>query len=176
MQLRRSIKIKLKDGNEYSFSERNKEDVDYVKIQDRIRTKKAEWINATYNDEDQRNMLLIAITTMIFPPEVMSYYMMNDMSLLKEIAFDSFKIANKGITIEQFNNLIDSNQILEIHKIINELESESTADIESELNIFLGENKDMKLIEFINEVPAYRLNELAKIISIIKKKEIRTKQ
>lgn len=123
MLKRKTIKIKLNDGKFYVFSERNKIDNDYYAIQERLREFKIDFIQNKIKDKDNQLALLIAQMNRIYTTEEIAAYVASNKNEQRLACYNSFKIENKKISFEDFNNkLLSDDDVLNTARLIIELE------------------------------------------------------
>lgn len=124
---RKIINIKIGE-KEFTFSERNKEDVDFNALQDKLRAQKFKFIQENVKDaETQIALLSMEMKKVYSAQEIGVFFFSNREEKLKMI-FDSFKIANPDVKFEDLKKIIPDADVDRITKIINELESEEVTD------------------------------------------------
>ena len=146
MEPRRTIPVTLK-GKEYTFSERNKDDMDFFSMQEKVRKKRFKFIQENVADPDTQTALLMTEINKIYSNSEIGIFISSDRDELKKICFDSFKIENPDVKFEQFLKLLDEGQEQTISKLIFELETEehlTPKEIAKELNIDEAKLADWK--------------------------------
>ena len=123
---RRKIQIKLGE-KEYTFSERNKEDVDFNALQDKVRAQKFKFIQENVRDVDNQVALLTLEMRQIYTPEELGQYVFGNKGEQLKMIYDSFKIENPNIKFEEFQQMISAEEINKIACLVNELESDVEA-------------------------------------------------
>ncbi|RMD50973.1 hypothetical protein D6827_03105, partial [Candidatus Parcubacteria bacterium] len=113
-------------GNKYLFAERNKEDSDYAAIIERLRKKNIRFIQENIPDKEQQLSLMLAEMRRVYSIEEITQYVSTDKYEWLVSAFNSFKINNPDIDLEEFGKLVDMPKLQEIGKILNELEAAET--------------------------------------------------
>ena len=124
MERRRTIPVKLLDGKEYLFSERNKEDSDFAALQDRLRKHNLKLIQDSVTDPEERLVLLAAEMRREYALETVITHIMSSTEHLLQIVFDSFKIANPGIGFNEFRNIYPDNDVKMMGELIIQLEGD----------------------------------------------------
>lgn len=146
MEPRRTIPIILKD-KKYTFAERNKDDMDFFSMQEKVRKKRFEFIQTNVKDPDNQVALLMTEINKVYSNTEIGMFIGSDPEELKRICYDSFKIENPEVKFEKFIELLDEGQEQTISKMIFELEAEqqlSPEEIAKELSIDKAKLKDWK--------------------------------
>ena len=120
---RKTVVIKLKDGNSYKFSERNREDVDYLRYQDKVRAHRINFIQDNIKNTDSQLALIMVEMNKIYSEQDVNMFIVSNKDEIKSLAFDSFKIYNPLISFEQFCELLPDN-LEGIIQIISKLEED----------------------------------------------------
>ena len=131
MEKRRNIPVKLNDGKEYLFSERNKEDSDFAALQDRVRKHNMRLIQDSVTDPEERLTLLAAEMRREYSIQMVLTHIMSDTRELLRIAYDSFKIENKGIDFNDFKELFPIDHIELMGKMLDYLEGDMKPNLYS---------------------------------------------
>ena len=121
---RRAVLIKLTDGKEYKFSERNREDKSLDIYEERLREQRIKFIQRNVLNEDVQLPLMLAEMNKIYTTEQLGRFLSGNKDALKQIAYDSFKIANPDIKYEAFAELLPDDMIKHVNTLISELENE----------------------------------------------------
>ncbi|OGU58309.1 MAG: hypothetical protein A2V66_03720 [Ignavibacteria bacterium RBG_13_36_8] len=135
---RKTISLKLADGKEYVFSERDKCDSDYFYYQDRVRKHKTDFVAANIKDQDERLVLFTQIINHNYTNRDVEFYINSQPDELKLICYNSFKIANPEVSYEEFLKILPEGFEKELSRLVTELELielADDADIISELGI-----------------------------------------
>lgn len=122
MEKRRNIPVKLLDGKEYLFSERNKEDSDFEALQDKLRKHTLRLIQESVTNPEERLILLAHELRHEYSIESVITHLMSSTDALLSIAFDSFKIANPGIGFEEFKKIFPMDDLKVLSDLIFQLE------------------------------------------------------
>jgi hypothetical protein len=175
--VRKSIPIKLSDGNSYEFSERNREDSDYFFIQEQLRKEYYRQLQDSIDDKEVLLSLLMMNQKREFSNHELALYSLSNKELRIKTCFDSFKVANPGIDLASFYLLINDQLILDIIKLILELEEVNSSELEDELNEYLLNSK-LSLADFIkilaeSNIDMKKFTQL--VYPVIKKKELQKK-
>jgi hypothetical protein len=126
LEKRRNILIKLSDGKEYLFSERNKEDSDFQALQDCLRKHNIRIIQASVTDSEERLVLYMIEMKRQYTLEDTVLYISSSTAELKNVAYNSFKIENPDIPIEEFKKILPEDELNNILNIIYKLEDDET--------------------------------------------------
>jgi hypothetical protein len=165
---RKTFSYELLDGKEYTFSERNREDVNFLHYQNLIRASRIKFISDNVQDDMDRFALLRLEMDKVYSDVEVGIYIMSNPEEVAKLVYASFKIANPGISFEDFKKLVDEKMIKELNELISELERpEEIFDemITSELGV-----TQKKLAEWAKEQPAlYKWLKKAGNIAIKKK-------
>lgn len=145
---RKTINIKLDDGKEYIFSERNDEDNNYFALQRKTRRAKLRQIQEDVIDKDnQLAMLMREQERSAYSQNDLMEYLFSDVDEMYQMAYDSFKIENSNVTLDEFKKLCSEKKLRDIMKLINELEVKyevSDAEICEIINIKLDKLNNWK--------------------------------
>lgn len=136
MQQQRTIQIKLNDGKDYTFSERYKIDNDFFAFQERLRKSKIKFIQENILDKDDRLALLVQQMNKIYSTAEVASYISSSKEEQYLSLYNSFKIKNKEIGIDEFKKLVPEFELSNILQIVTALEAEDE-DVkkkEAELN------------------------------------------
>lgn len=171
---RKSFVYKLADGHEYIFTERNREDINYIHFQNQVRAERFRFINDNTKDDTDRLALLRLEMDKIYSDVEVGLYLMSNPDELVKLVYASFKISNPQIPFESFKSLVNEKIIRELNELIADLEKpEELFDdvITAELGI-----PQKKLAEWAKQQPRlYRwLKQVGNIN--IKKKEAESQQ
>ena len=155
---RKTFNLPLLDGNIYTFSERNKEDSDNTAILKRIRSARIKFIRDEFKDSEQLTewFLMQEVNKIYSDKEAEQYYAELIYSTHDErlrIAYDSFKIENKDLLIENFEALVDKKLLHQVLKQLNEIEKpEESTDLEVAQALGLPiKNKVCKILVDMNK-------------------------
>lgn len=173
--MRSSIPIKLNDGKEYLFSERNRSDADYYALQELLRKHNYTEIQDCIKDKDNQLTLLLVEQKREYTNKELSIFIASNREIQRRFCYDSFKIQNPGIDFTAFFELINPEDVSRIFKLISELESDISLETQKNFNEFLKDNHDMTLVDFVlkNQNEGVDMSEFARVIQrIYKKKEI----
>jgi len=142
----------LLDSKDYTFSERNREDINYTLLQNRYRAARIKEIKSIINepaDIELRDGLIFNEFSKVYDSGEVFRYIEDDPEMKLNLVYASFKIANQGVTLEQFRALVNDAIIQKLLKGINELEQEEPAlddEVVKELKIkrdlFISWKKD----------------------------------
>jgi hypothetical protein len=132
MEKRRSIPVKLLDGKEYLFSERNKEDSDFAALQDRVRKHNMRLIQDSVTVPEERLTLLAAEMRREYSIQMVLTHIMSSTGELLRVAFDSFKIENPGISFEEFHDIFPADDVEILSNLIIQLEGDQKSKLFSE--------------------------------------------
>lgn len=122
---RREIEIKLADGKKYIFSERNKNDMDFAALQEKVRKAQVNFIQDNIKNGDNQLALLMAEMNKVYSDEQVNLFIYSCPDEIKNILFDSFKIKN-DLPIEKFKELIPDEKAREFSDLLLALESDGT--------------------------------------------------
>lgn len=136
MQQQRTIQIKLNDGKDYTFSERYKIDNDFFAFQERLRKSKIKFIQENILDKDDRLALLVQQMNKIYSTAEVASYISSSKEEQYLSLYNSFKIKNKEIGIDEFKKLVPESELSNILQIVTALEAEdeNVKKKEAELN------------------------------------------
>jgi len=123
---RKEIKVKLADGKEYLFSERNKEDVDYSVLQDKVRATRFKFLQENIPNEERLLTLLMFESKRVYSESEIRLFLFSNNDELRRFAYDSFKVKNNSIPFEDFKKLLPVEDVPKVIKIINLLETDET--------------------------------------------------
>jgi hypothetical protein len=119
---RKSITIKVGES-EYIFSERNREDVCFSALQERIRARKFKFIQENVKDSENQLALLMDEMKKFYNKNEIALYIFSDTEELYKSAYDSFKLRQPIISFEEFKKKISEKEIMNIVELINKLEA-----------------------------------------------------
>lgn len=122
---RKTINIKLSDGKEYSFSERNREDTDFARYHQKIREQNLTVIQNTVKDKDNQLTLMMAEMRRIYTPVEISIYISSSPEEIQRIAYDSFKVTNCDLQFDAFQKLCSPEDARKVTLLLSELEEDS---------------------------------------------------
>lgn len=120
----RTVDIRLADGKFYVFSERFREDIDFSSVTSDLRKLNLKLIQETIADKDERLVLMLAEMKRTYTAEDIGFQILNRTELLQKMSYDSFKIANSGITFEDYLELLPKGELRNICQLINEIEAD----------------------------------------------------
>jgi hypothetical protein len=149
--IRKTFPFKLKDGKEYVFSERNREDVDYFGYQEALREYNMKFIQKVIVDPDERIPMMMSEMNKSYSDIQIGVFINSNNEMKLKLIYNSFKIENADITFEQFKELVEETSSSELLKLINELERDEPAydeDVCKELKI-----DKKKLLEWKKDHP-----------------------
>ena len=149
---RKTATYPLLNGKDYTFSERNREDINYTLLQNRYRAARIKEIKTIISDPadiELRDGLIFNEFSKAYVSDEVFRYIEDDPEMKLELVYASFKIKNPEITLADFKKLVDDAIIQKLLKAINELEQEEPAlddEVIKELKIkkelFLSWKKD----------------------------------
>lgn len=149
---RRTAIFFLADGKEYTFSERNREDINYTELQNKYRASRIRFIQQVHkNNEALMEALIFREWDRLYVNEEVWAYINDDLEEKARLVYASFKIANPAINFESFKKLVNDELISKLSKEISKLEQDDPAldsEVCKELKI---ENK--KFIQWKAEHP-----------------------
>src|ERR1035441_5798546 len=111
LEKRRTIPVKLLDGKEYLFSERNREDSDFAALQDKLRTHTLRLIQENITNPEERLILLAQEIRRQYTMEAVVMHLMSSTEHLQSMAYDSFKIENGEIDFAGFKKLLPKDSL-----------------------------------------------------------------
>lgn len=171
--MRRSFVYKLLDGKEYEFTERNREDINFMYYQNRLRADRCRFINENITDETDRLALLRLEMEKIYNDVEVGLFIMSSYDEQLKLIYASFKVKN-NISFEEFKNLVDEKIVKDLTELIRDIEkTDEIFDeiITSELGI-----PQKKLAEWAKQQPRlYRFLKQSGNLEI-KKKQIPSAQ
>lgn len=138
---RKTATYPLLNGKPYTFSERNREDINFTLLQNRFRESRIKEIMRVMSDPavvDLRDGLIFNEFSKAYHSDEVFRYVEDDPEMKLNLVYASFKIKNPDVTIEQFKTLVDDAIIQKLLKGINELEQEEPAlddEVAKELKI-----------------------------------------
>jgi len=135
---RREFPETLSDGKEYTFAERNFEDVDIAALHERTRKAMARFAREHFDKENlfAHEMQILRITPT--DQEMGSY--LGTTKEIKRSCYDSFKISNEKISFEEFDKLLPDKNVNDVMDKIIEIEFQekiSDADLAKETGVTL---------------------------------------
>lgn len=125
---RETFQYKLKDGKEYTFSERNKEDVDYSYLYGKIRAYHFKFLQENVTSEEIMLPLLMQEMNKVYSGYEISEYLAMHPEHYQETVYNSFKIANPEVSIDDFKKICDEGTAKLLLEMISKIE------IKQELN------------------------------------------
>lgn len=167
---RRTFVFVLNDGKEYTFAERNREDINYTAMQNKFRKMRINNLYDIYSertspsDIEMRDALIFQESGRLYDEREVWIAVMDDYEERSKLAYASFKIINSEVDFDGFKKLIDSLLLNKLLKMIVEIEKEDPAldvDVCSELKI-----TQKQLMNWKKEYPEVYWN----IKSVLKKK------
>jgi len=169
---RKSIKIKIKSGD-FSFAERNKRDVDFVTLQEKLKDKNFAYIQKHVNDQDVQTTLLMSEVGKVYSSQEIIAFVVSDKSHQLKFIYDSFKINNPDTSFEDFQDLISEDEVQKVLDLILEMEGETEAEINNSYKEYLKTNNEISLVDFSEKLPMADQHKLAEIIhrQVKKKKD-----
>lgn len=120
--VRKTFTYTLLDGKEYVFSERNREDINFIYFQNQIRAERCKFIRENILDDTDRLALLRLEMDRIYTDIEVGYYIMSNLEELQKLIYSSFKIKNPQISFDDFKKLVDDKIIRELNELIIDLE------------------------------------------------------
>jgi hypothetical protein len=119
----RSFLYELKDGKQYEFCERAKEDIDYSHLQGLVRKQKIKEVYEfiPVEDSDRRDMLIADHFNRIYNLVEISLFLSSSPEEIKKLVYHSFKIKN-AIPFEKFTELVDDSLAKKLLNLITDLE------------------------------------------------------
>ena len=138
----KSFLYELKDGKQYEFSERAKEDVDYSHIQALIRKQKIAEAYELIPKDDQalRDALIMDQFNKAYTMLDVSIYISSHTDEIKKLIFYSFKNKN-DIPYEKFSELVDDAMAKKLLNMLTELEKDDNGIPDEDVCKALGINK-----------------------------------
>ena len=136
--IRKTFPFKLTDGKDYDFSERNREDIDYFGYQEALRKYNLKLLQETVQNEDVLIPLLMSEMNKVYTDVQIGVYINSNPYEQLKLVYNSFKIINADVSLEQFEKLVKPGQVRELLKLINEIEREEPAfdeDVIKELKV-----------------------------------------
>lgn len=127
---RKSATMVLNDGKEYTFSERNREDVNLTTLQNKYRASRIKQIKEVHSAKDElelRDALIFQEWGRMYVDSEVWKFVIDDPEAKMKLVYASFKIANPAINIEAFEKLVDDRLIDKLLIAINKLEQEDPA-------------------------------------------------
>lgn len=139
----RSFLYELKDGKQYEFCERAKEDIDYSHIQGLIRKEK---IKEAYElipkeDEGLRDAIIMQQFKTVYDMMEVSIYISSHPEEIKKLVYSSFKIKN-SLLYEEFNKRIDDALAKKLLNMITDIEKDDEGLPDDDVCKSLGINKN----------------------------------
>ncbi len=120
----------LLDGNTYTFSERNREDVNFTALQNKYRASRINQIKQVHNAKEESEFaqyLIIQEWGRVYYEQEVWKFVLDDPDERKKLVYASFKVANPDITYENFEKLVDAKLVDKLIKAIAELEQDDPA-------------------------------------------------
>lgn len=143
--------ISKKTGAAYKFAERNRADVSFSKIQNKLRGERIKFIQEHIPNEENQRVLLTMEMNKVYNFNELEQYAADNFDEAKQACYDSFKINNKE-TFEKFGELFDENEFYDLRNLIIELEY-SAYYPDDDVQQALGLTKE-KFKKFKEEQPA----------------------
>lgn len=130
--MRRQFKTKLADEKEYTFAERNKEDVDFSHLQEAVRQAAFDRIK-NYQEkklinEEIADALRITEFSKVYNDVQISAYINSTNEEILKLVYSSFKIYNPEIDFENFKKITPIALAKRILNDINEIEKGEPLD------------------------------------------------
>lgn len=122
---RKKFSYQLSDGKDYYFSERNKEDADIGGLLDKLRAYWFKFIQTNVEDKDERLTLLMHILNKSYTQYDIAEFLNSDISAMKKLVYDSFKVLNQ-IPYEEFDKLLLNDNVRAVSNLIAEIEKQAT--------------------------------------------------
>jgi len=120
----------LLDGKDYTFSERNREDINYTQLQNKYRASRIKAIKETHSSKDEQEFaqyLIIQEWGRVYYDQEVWKFILDDPEERKRLVYASFKIANADVTFDDFKKLVDEKTVDALIKAVAELEQEDPA-------------------------------------------------
>lgn len=127
---RRTATFPLKDGKDYTFSERSREDINYTALQNKFRASRIKQIKEVHCDpaeKEFRDYLIMQEWSRIYYDQEVWKFVLDDPDEKLKLVYASFKITNPDITQDDFAKLVDGKIVDQLLKGIGELEQEDPA-------------------------------------------------
>ena len=116
----------LSDGKRYTFTERNKEDIDFGHLQEVVREatflRIADYEKRLFITKEMADDLRYVNFQKIYNDMEISSHIASHPEELFKLVYASFKINNEKITLDEFKQLVDLKLANKLLKDINELE------------------------------------------------------
>ena len=120
---RKTFEIELLDNKKYIFAERNREDVSFNHLQNKIRAIRTAFIEENIKIPDNQLPLLMQEMAKVYSiTELNAYLETNVDELARGVVYPSFKINNAQIEFEKFQKLVDEPLTRKLKELIYELE------------------------------------------------------
>jgi hypothetical protein len=138
----KSFFYELKDGKQYEFCERAKEDIDYSHVQALIRKQKIAEAYELIPKDDQalRDALIMDQFNKAYTMLDVSIYISSHPDEIKKLIYYSFKIKN-NLLYEVFAELIDDVMAKKLLNMLSELEKDDNGIPDDDVCKALGINK-----------------------------------
>jgi len=120
----------LLDGKDYTFSERNREDVNYTSLQNKYREHRIKELKRLFPDPidlELRDSLIYNEFGKMYIKEEVFAFVEDDADSRLNLVYSSFKVKNPQISLEQFKLLVDDAMVVKLLKCIIELEQDDPA-------------------------------------------------
>lgn len=168
--MRKTFVYRLLDGKEYEFSERNREDLNYLVYQNQLRAERCRFIYDNIKDETDRLALLRLEMEKIYNDVEVGMFILGNYEEQLKLIYASFKVKN-NLSFDEFRKLVDEKMVRELGELIRDIERpEEIFDevITNELGI-----SQKKLSEWAKEQPRlYKFLKQAGNLEIKKKETI----
>lgn len=148
---RKTFVHKLLDNKEYVFSERNREDINFIYFQNQIRAERCRFINNNITDDTDRLALLRLEMDKIYSDVEIGLFIMGNPEELLKLVYSSFKVKNPQIPFDEFKKLVDDKLVRELNELIVDLEKPEEL-FDDVITAELGINQK-KLAEWAKQQP-----------------------
>lgn len=164
----KSFFYELKDGKQYEFSERLREDVSLYYIQALIRKDRVEQVYQIVKEEVLRDGIILKLFEATFNDVEVWQYILGHIEEIEKLVYHSFKLKNQNINLEEFKKLTDESSVRKIFKMIVDLEKDDEGLTDDQVCGELKINKN-KLIEIKKAQP--HIYDFLKHNVVVKKKK-----
>jgi hypothetical protein len=165
----KSFFYELKDGKQYEFCERLREDVSLYYVQALLRKDRVEQVYQLIKEEVLRDGIILKLFEAIFNDVEVWQYILGHIEEVEKLVYQSFKTKNKEINPEQFKKLVDESLVRKLFKMLINLEKDDEGLTDEQVCSELKINKN-KLIE-IKKAQPHVYDFLKHNVMVKKKKE-----
>ena len=159
----------LKDGKQYEFSERAREDISLYYIQALLRKDRTQQVYDIVKEETLRDGIILRLFEVTFSDRDVWQYIIGHIEEIEKLVYNSFKAKNSEINFETFKKLTDESSTRKLFNLILDLEKDDNGLTDEQVCAELKINKNILIDKIKKNQP--HIYEYLKHNVILKKKK-----